>query len=503
MMILVMGNNFVLMFVGWEGVGLCSYLLIGFWFSNNAYNDAARKAFVMNRIGDFALIFGLVLIATNFGTLTFTNLFNEDIITKAPSTLILWISVFLFIGATGKSAQIPLFTWLPDAMAGPTPVSALIHAATMVTAGIYLIVRSNILYTLAPETLQLILVVGLLTSIVAGTIACKQNDIKKVLAYSTVSQLGLMFFAIGLGAYEAAFFHLLTHAFFKALLFLGAGSVIHGMGGEQDIRNMGGLRNTMKWTHILFLIGVLAIIALPPFAGFFSKDNILSAAFANSPIWWAVGLISGLITVFYMTRMYYLVFWGDSRATEKVKSHIHESPLSMILPMGVLAILSIIGGFMNVPEIFHGNKGLMNFLSPILPIAHGGHLSHGTEYMLMGISLLAILTIVFFTYRFYVVKSNVPMGANPENSIADLWQNKYYLDEIYDSVIGKPTSALANFFDNTAENRIIDTGTSGLTKRTGELSDWIRKAQSGQTSHYLIAMALGMSLFLLYFIFFR
>jgi NADH-quinone oxidoreductase subunit L len=503
MMILVMGNNFVLMFVGWEGVGLCSYLLIGFWFSNNAYNDAARKAFVMNRIGDFALIFGLVLIATNFGTLTFTNLFNEDIITKAPSTLILWISVFLFIGATGKSAQIPLFTWLPDAMAGPTPVSALIHAATMVTAGIYLIVRSNILYTLAPETLQLILVVGLLTSIVAGTIACKQNDIKKVLAYSTVSQLGLMFFAIGLGAYEAAFFHLLTHAFFKALLFLGAGSVIHGMGGEQDIRNMGGLRNTMKWTHILFLIGVLAIIALPPFAGFFSKDNILSAAFANSPIWWAVGLISGLITVFYMTRMYYLVFWGDSRATEKVKSHIHESPLSMILPMGVLAILSIIGGFMNVPEIFHGNKGLMNFLSPILPIAHGGHLSHGTEYMLMGISLLAILTIAFFTYRFYVVKSNVPMGANPENSIADLWQNKYYLDEIYDSVIGKPTSALANFFDNTAENRIIDTGTSGLTKRTGELSDWIRKAQSGQTSHYLIAMALGMSLFLLYFIFFR
>jgi NADH-quinone oxidoreductase subunit L len=501
MMILVMSNNFALMFVGWEGVGLCSYLLIGFWFSNNEYNAAARKAFVMNRIGDFALIFGLILIAKNFGTLTFSELFSSDMLSSASPSLILWITVLLFIGATGKSAQLPLFTWLPDAMAGPTPVSALIHAATMVTAGIYLIVRSNVMFSLAPDTLQLILVVGLLTSIVAGTIACKQNDIKKVLAYSTVSQLGLMFFALGLGAYEAAFFHLLTHAFFKALLFLGSGSVIHGMGGEQDITRMGGLRNSMKFTHILFLIGVLAIIALPPFAGFFSKDNILAAAFMKNPIFWVIGLISGLITVFYMMRMYFLVFWGSSRADEHVKSHIHESPVSMTGPMSVLAVLSVIGGFMNVPEIFHGDKGLMHFIEPIVSVATGHHLSHATEYMMMGVSILAILTVVFITYYYYVSKSIMPSVVNGENSVADLWQNKYYLDEVYGDVVAKPVAGIAEMFDKTVEKHIVNAASDGIASGSGRISEWIRKAQSGQTSHYLMAMAIGMTLFLLYFIF--
>lgn len=501
MMMLVMANNFVLMFVGWEGVGLCSYLLIGFWFSNNEYNAAARKAFVMNRIGDFALIFGLILIASNFGTLTFSELFSGNALASASPSLILWITVLLFIGATGKSAQLPLFTWLPDAMAGPTPVSALIHAATMVTAGIYLIVRSNVMFSLAPDTLQLILVVGLLTSLVAGTIACKQNDIKKVLAYSTVSQLGLMFFAVGLGAYEAAFFHLLTHAFFKALLFLGSGSVIHGMGGEQDITKMGGLRSSMKFTHILFLIGVLAIIAIPPFAGFFSKDNILAAAFIKSPILWGLGLASGLITVFYMMRMYFLVFWGENRADDHVKSHIHESPISMTGPMSVLAVLSVIGGFMNIPEIFHGSKGLMHFIEPIVPIPTGHHLSHSTEYMMMGVSVSAILAVVFAAYYYYVSKSTMPSVVNAENSVGDLWQNKYYLDEVYGTVVGKPVAGVADMFDQTVEKHVVNAASDGFASGNSRISEWIRKAQSGQTSHYLMAMAIGMTLFLLYFIF--
>ncbi len=502
MMILVMANNYALMFVGWEGVGLCSYLLIGFWFSNNEYNAAARKAFVMNRIGDLALVIGLIIIAKTYGTLTFSELLVSEKLTIASAGTIGLITLLLFAGATGKSAQIPLFTWLPDAMAGPTPVSALIHAATMVTAGIYVIVRSNVLFSMAPMTLDLIMCVGLITSIVAGTIAIKQNDIKKVLAYSTVSQLGLMFFALGLGAYEAAFFHLLTHAFFKALLFLGAGSVIHGMSGEQDMTNMGGLRSSMKWTHILVLIGVLAIIAVPPFAGFFSKDNILAAAYMKSPVLWGLGLMTGLITVFYMMRMYFLTFWGENRASHEVQHHIHESPLSMTLPMSVLAILSVVGGMLNVPELFHGDKALMHFLAPVVPIIEGHHLDHSTEWTMIGISMAAILAVIAVTYHMYVSKRGLPVASHAENSVGDLLQNKYYLDDVYDGAIGQPARYLAGFLDTTVEQKVIDGAVNGVGSVSNTLSTITSKLQSGYISHYIIAMAIGMTLFLLYFILF-
>ncbi|HYG04307.1 MAG TPA: NADH-quinone oxidoreductase subunit L, partial [Chryseosolibacter sp.] len=332
MLLLVMGSNYLLMFVGWEGVGLCSYLLIGFWFKNTEYNNAAKKAFIMNRIGDLGLILGVIMIFMNFGSIAYADVFPKAEAFGVGSPAITWITILLFIGAIGKSAQIPLYTWLPDAMAGPTPVSALIHAATMVTAGIYMIARNNVLYSLAPFTLEIVTIIGLATALFAATIAVAQNDIKKVLAYSTVSQLGLMFVALGLGAYSTGVFHMMTHAFFKALLFLGAGSVIHAMSGEQDIRFMGGLRKCLPVTFLTFLIGTLAISGIPPFAGFFSKDEILANAFAQNPIVWGVALVASLMTAFYMFRLFFLTFSGTVRATEEVKHHIHESPKSMTIP---------------------------------------------------------------------------------------------------------------------------------------------------------------------------
>src|SRR5688572_23450050 len=363
MLVLVMGSNYLLMFVGWEGVGLCSYLLIGFWFKNHDYNKAANKAFIMNRIGDLGLLLGVILIFINFGSIDYDIVFPN-----APSisgTTLTWITVLLFIGAMGKSAQIPLYTWLPDAMAGPTPVSALIHAATMVTAGVYMVARNNILYSLSPLALQLVLIIGLCTALFAATIALAQNDIKKVLAYSTVSQLGLMFVALGLGAYSSGIFHMVTHAFFKALLFLGAGSVIHALQGEQDIRRMGGLKKYLPTTYLTFFVATLAISGIPPFAGFFSKDEILANAFAHNPVVWGVALVASLLTVFYMFRLLYLTFFGNTRVEAAVMSHIHESPKSMAIPLMVLAVLSFIGGFMNVPEALAGSTRLKEFLSPV------------------------------------------------------------------------------------------------------------------------------------------
>src|SRR5688500_16098979 len=333
MLLLVMGSNYLLMFVGWEGVGLCSYLLIGFWFKNTEYNNAAKKAFIMNRIGDVGLILGVIVIFMQFGSVAYDDVFGKAAELSSGSGILTTITILLFVGAIGKSAQIPLYTWLPDAMAGPTPVSALIHAATMVTAGVYMVARNNILYTLSPFTLDLIVIIGLATALLAATIAVAQNDIKKVLAYSTVSQLGLMFLALGLGAYTSGAFHMTTHAFFKALLFLGAGSVIHGMSGEQDIRNMGGLRKYLPVTFATFLIGTLAISGLPPFAGFFSKDEILANAFAENKIVWAVAFFASLLTAFYMFRLFFLTFSGTSRANAEVKHHIHESPGTMTTPL--------------------------------------------------------------------------------------------------------------------------------------------------------------------------
>jgi len=341
MLLLVMGGNYIIMFIGWEGVGLCSYLLIGFWFRNNNYNEAAKKAFVMNRIGDLGFLLAVFWLMSKLGTADYHDVFTN--VSKLSLTDITGITLLLFVGATGKSAQIPLYTWLPDAMAGPTPVSALIHAATMVTAGIYMIARSNILFTMAPVTQAVVAIIGLATAVLAATIALKQNDIKKVLAYSTVSQLGYMFLGLGVGAYTGAVFHVMTHAFFKALLFLGAGSVIHAMGGEQDMRNMGGLKKYMSITHITFLLGCLAIAGMPPFSGFFSKDEILAGAFEaekGGVILWAIGVITAMMTAFYMFRLYAMTFLGKFRGTHEQEHHLHESPATMTGPFQVEVVVS-------------------------------------------------------------------------------------------------------------------------------------------------------------------
>jgi len=501
MLILVMANNYVLMFVGWEGVGLCSYLLIGFWFKNQEYNKAASKAFIMNRIGDLAMLLGLFLLFQYAGTLTFEGVaarFNPaspDYFVPDTNTVTA-ITLLLFVGACGKSAQIPLFTWLPDAMAGPTPVSALIHAATMVTAGIYMIVRSNLMFSEAELTLQIIAVVGIVTSIFAGSIALKQNDIKKVLAYSTVSQLGLMFFAIGVEAYEAAMFHLVTHAFFKALLFLSAGSVIHGMGGEQDIRRMGGLRAYMKVTHWVFGFGVLAIMAVPPFSGFFSKDNILVSAYQVSPLLWALGLFAGLFTAFYMMRLYAVVFQGPPRMSEQVRAHIHESPAVITVPLMILCLLSIAGGLLNVPHLFGGHKAMMHFMENVVPV-HEGEISIATEWLLLALGSIAIFTVIFIAHLRYRVRHHVPKDDVAVHGFEKVVGNKYYIDELYEKLIARPMLQLSEFMHKVVDNRIIDGMVQGAAQCTGYLSTQLRFVQTGAVSFYLFAMALGMGVIVL------
>ena len=364
MLLLVLGNNFLVMFIGWEGVGLCSYLLIGFWFKNQDYNNAAKKAFVMNRIGDLGFLLGMFLLLYNFKSLNF-GIVQGAVAHHADHALMVAVTVLLFIGATGKSAQIPLYTWLPDAMAGPTPVSALIHAATMVTAGIYMIARAHFLYILAPETMHLIAAIGAATALFAATIGVMQNDIKKVLAYSTVSQLGIMFMAMGVGAFTSGVFHVTTHAFFKACLFLGAGSVIHALGGAQDIRQMGGLRKWMPITFWTFLISSLAISGIFPLSGFFSKDEILAATFEHDKMLWVIGSIASLLTAFYMFRLVFLTFTGEFRGTEEQREHLHESPASITFPLIVLAVLAAIGGVLGLPEIFSKTHLFNEFLQPV------------------------------------------------------------------------------------------------------------------------------------------
>ena len=365
MLLLVLGDNYVIMFIGWEGVGLCSYLLIGYWFTNATYNYAAKKAFIMNRIGDLGFLLAIFWLIVKLGTVSYGTVLTAESLAKLSSSDITAITLLLFVGAMGKSAQIPLYTWLPDAMAGPTPVSALIHAATMVTAGIYMITRSNILFSASEFTQHVVAIVGISTALLSATIAIKQNDIKKVLAYSTVSQLGYMFLGLGVGAYSGAVFHVITHAFFKALLFLGAGSVIHAMHHEQDIRKMGGLKSKLPITHITFLIGCIAIAGVPPFSGFFSKDEILAAAFAKSPIYWALGVVGAAMTAFYMFRLYATTFLGQFRGTHDQEHHLHESPFAMTLPLILLAVASAIAGAIGVPELMGGHHWLSHQLAPI------------------------------------------------------------------------------------------------------------------------------------------
>ncbi|MEO8087144.1 MAG: NADH-quinone oxidoreductase subunit L, partial [Bacteroidota bacterium] len=460
MLILVLGSNYVLMFAGWEGVGLCSYLLIGFWFKNNDYNNAANKAFIMNRIGDLGFLLGIILMFTTFGSVQFSEVFAAAKNFPDNQSVIVAITMLLFIGAMGKSAQIPLYTWLPDAMAGPTPVSALIHAATMVTAGIYMVVRSNILYSIAPPTLEFITIIGMATAIFSATIALAQTDIKKVLAYSTLSQLGYMFVALGLGAYSTGLFHVTTHAFFKALLFLAAGSVIHAMSGEQDIRRMGGLRKKLPVTYIVFLIGTLAISGVPPFAGFFSKDEILAKAYMHSELLFILLSITSVITAVYMFRLLYLTFFGNFRGTDEQKHHLHESPPVITIPLIILAILSTLGGFLGLPAVFSEHHLFGNFLAPVLSTAStSSHVepSHLFEYMLMGISVIALILIGYLTYDRFAKKEIVPSKNEAEfKPWYRVLYNKYYIDELYDRLFVKPLYWLSDVFYKIVDLKIVD-----------------------------------------------
>jgi NADH-quinone oxidoreductase subunit L len=503
MLLLVMGSNYVVMFIGWEGVGLCSYLLIGFWYTNPSYAEAAKKAFVMNRIGDLGFLLGIFLLVNTFGSTNFSDIFPKAPDAVAAGAPIVLITILLFIGAVGKSAQLPLFTWLPDAMAGPTPVSALIHAATMVTAGIYMIARSNILFTLAPDTMEVVAIVGLATAAFAALIALTQTDIKKVLAYSTVSQLGYMFLGLGVGAYTGAFFHVLTHAFFKALLFLGAGSVIHAMGGAQDMRKMGGLKGKIKITFITMLVGTIAIAGIPPFSGFFSKDEILAAAFAHSTTFYVVGVITAMLTSFYMFRMMYLTFWGKFRGTHEQEHHLHESPASMTIPLIVLAILSAIAGMIGVPAVMGGHHELGAYLAPVFEASNkilGEHeLSHNTEKILMGTSVLLALIAMGYAYSKYVSKGSVPVSDEDERpALSNLSYNKFYIDELYDKVIRKPLDAISVFFYKVIELSGIDGFVNGLGKGALETSKGLRLLQTGNVGFYIFMMVVGIIAILVY-----
>lgn len=491
MLLLVMGSNYLVMFVGWEGVGLCSYLLIGFWFKNQEYNSAANKAFIMNRVGDLGMLVGIILIFVNFGSLEYKDVLNSQV--AAPITL---ITLLLFIGAMGKSAQIPLYTWLPDAMAGPTPVSALIHAATMVTAGIYMVARNSALYVQAPVTMEIVMIVGLATAVLAATIAIKQNDIKKVLAYSTVSQLGLIFVALGLGAFTAGIFHVVTHAFFKALLFLGAGSIIHALGGEQDLRKMGGLKKYLPITYFTFLFGVLAISGIPPFAGFFSKDEILAAAFAHNKIVWALAVFASLLTAFYMFRLFFLAFFGNERAGQHAMSHIHESPKSITIPLTVLAILSVIGGFLNVPESLGGSSGLGSFLEPVFANAPVHEMDHGTEQMLMAVIVILTIAVIGFAWMRYIKRSSVPVEPSETTGLSRVLANKYYVDEIYNALIVKPLYRVSKIFYSFIELLGIDNLVNGLGKSVVYGSRGLRFLQDGSIGYYLFVMVIGIIIIL-------
>ncbi len=506
MLILVLGDSLATMFVGWEGVGLCSYLLIGFWFGDSAKAAAGMKAFITNRIGDAAFLIGMFVLFTTFGTLNFYEL-NA----LAPTTIeASWLggatlgTLLLFIGATGKSAQIPLFVWLPDAMAGPTPVSALIHAATMVTAGVYMIIRLNPMFIAAPNTMMIVAIIGAATAVIAATIGLTQTDIKKVLAYSTVSQLGYMFLAVGVGAFGAGMMHLMTHAFFKALMFLGSGSVIHAMHEEQDIRKMGGLKKYLPITHFTFLIGWLAIIGFPLFSGFFSKDEILWKAF-SSPRGhiglWAAGVVGAILTAFYMTRLMALTFWGESRVDKNV--HPHESPWIMTIPLIILAVLSVVGGFVGVPHVISEYLGhIPNFwehwLEPViksLPASElAGH-THSTsdEWILMGTSVFLVFCSAGTAFYIYTKKPKIAETiALKMGPIYKTVNNKYYVDEIYFAGIINPLVKQSHHLWNYVDVNFIDKMTHVLTDTMKNTSQFFKSLQNGNIQQYAMYISLGL-----------
>ena len=487
MITLVVGSNLLVMFIGWEGVGLCSYLLIGFWYKNQEYNDAAKKAFIMNRIGDLGLLIGIFILGAAFSTLDYATLKTalETSANVNPNWIVL-AALALFIGACGKSAQIPLYTWLPDAMAGPTPVSALIHAATMVTAGIFMVTRMNFLFSLTPEIQMVIAVIGAATALVAATIALVQNDIKKVLAYSTVSQLGLMFLALGCGAYQVAVFHVITHAFFKACLFLGSGSVIHALHGEQDMRRMGGLKKVMPITFITMLISSLAISGIFPLAGFWSKDEILMVAFEHNKMLWIVGSIASIMTAFYMFRLMFLTFWKDFRGTEEQKHHLHESPKLITIPLIILAFLALVGGAINLP----GSAWLNHYLAPLFSVAHEEHALGSQEYMLMGIALVGAIVGISIAYMKYNKQGQLPHEDNQITGFSKVLYNKYYVDEIYEFIFVKPINVLSRLFRDYIETAVSGF-IFGLGKATMVLGAQGRKVQNGNIGLYLFFFVLG------------
>lgn len=505
MLFLVMGSNYLILFIGWEGVGLCSYLLIGFWYTNEEYGKAARKAFIMNRIGDLALLIGIFMIASQTNAVDYLSVKQNAGMFELDSPIIIFITASLFIGATGKSAQVPLYTWLPDAMAGPTPVSALIHAATMVTAGIYLVVRSNFLFTLAPTVQEVILFIGFLTAALAGFYALRQNDIKKVLAYSTVSQLGFMFIALGLGAYTTAMFHVMTHAFFKALLFLGAGSVIHAMSNEQDMRFMGGLKKYIPLTHATFLIGTLAISGFPLLSGMISKDEILVAAFAKNPVYWVILFVLAAMTATYMFRLYYLTFHGDFRGTEEQKHHLHESPLNMTLPLIVLAALSVLGGFINLPHfIGHGHYAkLMEWLKPVLTeesfkqmeVTLSG-VPFGTEMILLGLTVAMFFSVWFIVKNVYVNKKKQALPEEQYTGWEKLSAKKLYVDEIYNALIVKTVEGLGRggkMFDKGILDRFVNFVGEGAEDSGRSM----KRVQNGNVETYILIMSLAVGIILI------
>ena len=486
MLILVLGANFTVLFIGWEGVGLCSYLLIGFWNQKNSYGDAARKAFIMNRIGDLGFLVGIFLLIQDFGTTDYQTIFTA--IQSGDYTTDLSIIAFcLFIGAMGKSAQIPLFTWLPDAMAGPTPVSALIHAATMVTAGIYMVIRANALFELSPEVLHFVGWIGLATALLGAAIGLFQNDIKKVLAYSTVSQLGYMFMGLGASAYTASFFHVMTHAFFKALLFLGAGSVIHAMSDEQDIRRMGGLKSKMPITFITFMLGTIAIAGIPPFAGFFSKDEILASLYHHNPVMWSLAIVGSALTSFYMFRVFILTFYGEFRGTEKQAHHLHESPITMTLPLIILAVFSVGGGLINLPHFAGGNEFLAHWLAPLLPEA--GEAGEVNFLSLEGgAPLLAAFLPAFLAIYLFGMQKSVPSEDGEISGIQKVIYHKFYIDELYDVLFVKPIAFLSNFFFQVIDFLVIDLFVEGLGRFVKYASSEFRRAQTGNVGIYLFCM---------------
>ena len=496
MLILVLADNYLLMFVGWEGVGLCSYLLIGFWYTRKSASDAGKKAFIVNRIGDFGFMLAVLLL---FVTLQTTDMLQvEEALThnQVSVGVMTAIALLLFVGAVGKSAQVPLYVWLPDAMEGPTPVSALIHAATMVTAGVYMIARSSVLFTMAPVAAGLVACIGVLTALFAATMALTATDIKRVLAYSTVSQLGYMVFAAGIGAYMAAVFHLVTHAFFKALLFLGAGSVIHGLHDEQDMRKMGGLRTLMPTTHWTMLVATLAIAGIFPLAGFWSKDEILASAIKSgglNMLWWLIALVTAFMTSFYMFRLYYMTFHGEPRMSDEVRAHVHESPPSMRVPLILLAVLSIIGGFLGVPP----EGGILHHV--LEPVFHnalelsGGHHQFGfIDVVLMVVSLAVALAGWLMAYRFYVQCPQLPeQWAERWRVYYDLLVNKYYVDEGYTAAFIKPIYAFSLVLWRWVDDFVIDGMVNAVGKIVEFIGEGVRWLQTGNVRTYAVVLVAG------------